>query len=159
MNNETKKIYDLISGYLCEFEEHKNKKIEYILQNSNDGHTRVLADDGISEAIEFDSKYNNGFTYVPEWDYNFDYYLFDLLENGYEIKFMEQDIHYSLWNSIDELYPNDIENKKGVNNYIKYCKDNNITKEYLDKEFNYDVPNIMNMFKDEKNKKSKDYER
>ena len=38
---------------------------------------------------------------------------------------------YSLWNSIHELYPDDIEFKNGVKNYIKYCKNNHINKKYI----------------------------
>ena len=59
---------------------------------------------------------------------------------------MSDDLHYSLWNSIHELYPDDIEFKNGVNNYIKYCKNNHINKEYIDKKTNLDTPNIMHLF-------------
>ena len=84
--------------------------------------------------------------YVPEWDFNFDYYVFNLLEDGYKIGYMSDDLNYSLWNSIHELYPDDIEFKNGVKNYIKYCKNNHIDKKYLDDKTNLDTPNIMPMF-------------
>ncbi|UKI57350.1 MAG: hypothetical protein L6V81_08410 [Clostridium sp.] len=41
---------------------------------------------------------------------------------------MTDDVHYSIWNSINELYPNDIEYKNGVQEYLQYCKEKNITK-------------------------------
>ena len=56
---------------------------------------------------------------------------------------MTDDVHYSIWNSINELYPNDIEYKNGVQEYLQYCKEKNITKEYLDKKTGLNTPNIM----------------
>lgn len=59
---------------------------------------------------------------------------------------MTDDVHYSIWNSIHELYPEDIDYKDGVQNYLQYCADNGITKEYLDKKTGLNTPDIMEYF-------------
>ena len=127
-------------------EEHQNKKVDYILYNKETQETNTLASDPYGEeAIEFtpntkDSK--EGYWYVPEWDYNFDYYIYNLLEENWEIGYMSSEVHYSIWNSINELYPEDIDYKEGVQKYLKYCKENNISKEYLDKQMENEIPNV-----------------
>lgn len=127
-------------------EEHQNKKVYYILYNKEKQETNTLASDPYGEeAIEFtpntkDSK--EGYWNVPEWDYNFDYYIYNLLEENWEIGYMSSEVHYSIWNSINELYPEDIDYKEGVQKYLKYCKENNITKEYLDKQMEKEIPNV-----------------
>lgn len=68
------------------------------------------------------------------------------MQNGYEIGFITNDVNYGLWSTIDEFYPEDIENIKGVQKYLKYCVDNNITKEKLSKLMNNDVPDIMKFY-------------
>lgn len=131
-------------------EEHQNKKVDYILYNKEKQETNTLASDPYGEeAIEFtpntkDSK--EGYWNVPEWDYNFDYYIYNLLEEGWKVGYMTPEVHYSIWNSIHELYPEDIDYKDGVQNYLQYCADNGITKEFLDKNTELDTPDIMNYF-------------
>lgn len=136
-----------IEEYLKDSIEHQDKKVDYILYKTNSKETNTLVSDSSgSEAIEFTpySKDNdNGYNYVPEWDYNFDYYIYNLLEEDWKIGYMTPEVHYNIWNSIHELYPKDIDFKDGVQNYLRYCKDNNITKEYLDKETNLDTPDVM----------------
>ena len=59
---------------------------------------------------------------------------------------MTDEVHYSIWNSIHELYPEDIDYKDGVQAYLQYCADNGITKEYLDKKTGFDTPDVMQYF-------------
>ena len=138
-------------------EKHQNKKIDYILYDKETQETNILASDSYGEeAIEFtpqtkDSK--EGYWNVPEWDYNFDYYIYNLLEENWEIGYISSEVHYSIWNSIYELYPRDIDYKEGIQKYLRYCKENNITKEYLDKEMesvilNANTPDIMEYLDD-----------
>ena len=68
-------------------------------------------------------------------------------EEGKKIAYMTDDVHYSIWNSIHELYPEDIDYKDGVQMYLQYCADKGITKEYLDEKTNIDTPDIMKYFK------------
>ena len=119
-----------IEQYLKDSIEHQDKKIDYILYKLDTKETNILASDSFgSNAIEFtplSKDYVNGYNLVPEWDYNFDYYIYNLMEEEWKIGYMTPEVHYSIWNSINELYPNDIDFKDGVQNYLQYCKDNNI---------------------------------
>ena len=149
MNENIKKAKEDIEKFLLEDMEHQNKHIDYILVDPESNETYVLASDGNEEAIEFTpftKDYKGGYQNVPEWDYNFDYYIYNYLEDGKQIAYMTDDVHYSIWNSIHELYPSDIDYKDGVQNYLQYCADNGITKEYLDKQTGFDTPDIMKYF-------------
>jgi len=139
-----------IEEFLKDNMEHKDKKVDYILYNPKTKETNVLASNLSSdEAIEFTpytKNYKDGYSYVPEWDYNFDYYIYNLLEEGWQIGYMTPEVHWSIWNSIHELYPEDIDYKKGVQSYLQYCADNGITKEFIDKNTNFDTPDIMKYY-------------
>lgn len=143
------KVKNDIESYMMEDMEHQNKEIEYILYNANTKETQVIASDKIEEMIlfaPFTKEQQNEYINIPEWDFNFDEYLFKELQNGYEIAYMSNDTHYGIWISIDELYPEEFEYKDGVIKYFKYCKDNNITKKYLDNEVKMNVPDIMKFY-------------
>ena len=85
-----------------------------------------------------DEGYERGYKKVASWDYNFDTYFFEMLEQGYEIGYISNDCHAGLNYFIDELYPNDVINKNGVKKYLKYCEDNGITKEFIEEKINVD---------------------
>lgn len=143
MSEQVLEVYNKITEFLQNNIDHGNKKIDYILYDENKNDFYTLASDSIEDAIEF-TPYTDGiFQYVPEWDYNFDNYIYNYLEKGFKIGYMSDEVHYGLWNSINELYPNDIEYKQGVEYYIDYCKKNGITKEYLDKVMELDTPDIF----------------
>lgn len=148
MKGKVQAVYNDTSVFLRENIEHQNKQIDYILINPKNNDLWVMCSDGIDTAIEL--HYRDGMmknNYVPEWDFNFDYYVFNFLEDGFKIGYMSDDLHYSLWNSIHELYPNDIEFKTGIKNYINYCKNNNINKKYLDEKTNLVTPDVMRLFR------------
>lgn len=134
-----------VEKFLNDNMEHQDKKIDYILYKPDKMETNILASNSNDEAIEFRSN-RNDFNYVPEWDYNFDYYIYNLLEENWKIEYMTPEVHYSIWNSINELYPNDIDYKDGVQNYLQYCADNKITKKYLDEETGLNTPDVMQHF-------------
>lgn len=134
-----------VEKFLNDNMEHQDKKIDYILYKPDKMETNILASNSTDEAIEFRSN-TNDFNYVPEWDYNFDYYIYNLLEENWKIEYMTPEVHYSIWNSINELYPNDIDYKDGVQNYLQYCADNKITKKYLDEETGLNTPDVMQHF-------------
>jgi hypothetical protein len=149
MDEKIKKVKNDIESFLKDSVDHQNKHIDYILVDPDTNETYVLASDGYDEVIEFtplSKNYDGGYINVPEWDYNFDYYIYNYLEEGKQIAFMTDDVHYSLWNSIHELYPEDIEYKDGVQWYLQYCADKGITKEYLDEMTGFDTPDIMKYF-------------
>ena len=58
--------------------------------------------------------------YVPEWDFNFDYYIFDELEAGYDIR------HGLIGAGVYASHGYERSHKDGVENTLKllvsYCK-------------------------------------
>lgn len=149
MNEKIEKIKNDIETFLKDTMDHQNKHIDYILYDPDNDNPFVLASDNYGEAIEFTpytKEYDGGYLEVPEWDYNFDYYIYNYLEEGKRIGYMTDEVHYSIWNSIHELYPEDIDYKDGVQAYLQYCADNGITKEYLDKNTGFDTPDVMQYF-------------
>ena len=86
---------------------------------------------------------------LEEWQYNYERHLFEYLENDYQL-YNSNDlvVHYNIWNYIEEMYPEEIDNKKGMQKYLKYCKEQGITKNKISKEFNYDIPDAMKFYKD-----------
>lgn len=149
MNNKIEKVKNDIEMVLKNSNAHKNKHIDYILYDPNNNDTYVLASDSNGEAIEFTpftKGYSGGYHYIQEWEYNLDYYFLDYLEEGKKIGYMTDEIHSYIWNSIDELYPEDIDCFNGVQVYLQYCVDNGITKEYLDEKNDYDTIDIMQHF-------------
>ena len=58
-------------------------------------------------------------------------------ENGYRIVGMTMDCHYNVWSMIEDCHKGDIENLKGMQEYLDYCKKNSVTKDRLNKEMNY----------------------
>lgn len=142
-------IKDSIENSIKEDEELFGTKIDYILINLDNNDTVSIISDGVDKIVEFTpftKEMKTGYSKVSEWDYSFDNYLFKDLENVYQIGYMTAETHYNIWNSIEELYPESINNKNGVQWYLQFCADNGITKEYLDKQTNLDTPDIMKYF-------------
>ncbi len=142
-------IKDSIENSIKEDEELFGTKIDYILINPDNNDTVSIISNGVDKIVEFTpftKEMKTGYSKVPEWDYSFDNYLFKDLKNVYQIGYMTAETHYNIWCSIDELYPEDINNKDGVQWYLQFCADNGITKEFLDKQTNLDTPDIMKHF-------------
>lgn len=94
-------------------------------------------------------KFEDGYFEIPDWAYSVDAYLFDDLENDYEIIYMPLDYHYEVWCRIEELH-GEIEHMAGMQTYLKYCKDHHITKDILFSLGNYakDVPDAMEFYQE-----------
>ena len=106
MNEKIEKIKNDIETFLKDTMDHQNKHIDYILYDPDNNDTYVLASDGYDEAIEFTpftKEYDGGYLEVPEWDYNFDYYIYNYLEEGKRIGYMTDEVHYSIWNYIQKI--------------------------------------------------------
>ena len=81
MKNNIQKIYDQANFFLYNDVNYQNCKIDYILENPKNGDVLLLASDGYEVAIEFQLKDGKLDYYkVQEWDYNFDYYLYNRFE-------------------------------------------------------------------------------
>lgn len=110
----------------------------------------------LNEKVDIDAGYimkinvegfEDGYFEIPEWDYSVDSYLFDDLENGYEIIYMPLDYHYGVWCCINEQY-DEISHIEGMQKYLKYCKDHHINQEVLSQLGRYacDVPDVMELY-------------
>ena len=150
MNEIVEKEKKRIEEFIKDNDLHQDKKIDYILYNSKTNETNTFISNEYGDnAIEFTPVSKNtleGYDYVAEWDYNYDYYLFNLLEADWVIGYMDINVHYGIWESINDLYPNDYDCVNGVYNYMKYCKENNITKEKIYDETGFEPKDIMHFY-------------
>ena len=63
-----------------------------------------------------------------------------------EIVYMTLNTHGGIWNYIEEnIY--DINYSYGLEQYLKYCKERNITKSFIDDKMKLDVPDVMKYYK------------
>lgn len=143
---EIKSFKDKVDDFLKQSDDYKDFNIEYILvDNENLGKSFVIASKD-DEIIQIDP-YDMYIKHIADWTYNFDEDIFNELETGKEISYMTINTHYAIWDCLEKCYPDDIENIKGVQLYLKYCKENEITKEKIDKENNrIDTPNAMKYY-------------
>lgn len=143
--NETKEL--LKNG-----EEYKDMEICYVLEDTKDKSNSIIVamhNDDIIEINPFTKEVSD----VADWAYNIDDDVFAMLETDKKISYMSMDMHYGIWQTIEQWYPEDLEHKKGMQKYLKYCKDNKITKDVIEKETKLDkLPDAMKYYKKEKNK-------
>ena len=141
--NETKEL-------LKNSDEYKNMEICYMLEDVKDkGNSFIVAmnNDDIIEINPFTKEISE----TADWAYNIDDDIFGMLESDKKISYMSINMHYGIWQTIDQWYPEDLEHKKGMQKYLKYCKDNNITQTRILKEKGIDdVANAMKYYKKER---------
>lgn len=150
MDKTIQKLKNKMEKILKKSEEHKDKEIDCILLNYKTGDIYATAIN-YDEILEFRSnikKLSIDYYEIIEALFNNDDDFFGRLEDGYHIEYISMDSNYGLWNVIDELYPTDINNKLGVQKYLQYCKNNNITKEIIDDAIKGETPDIMHYYQD-----------
>ena len=141
-----------------------NYKVLYVIAKdkrptSDEIYVYALASTSNQEVIEF-----NVFGTGSAIDFDFmghDKELLADLQLGYEIVDMTMDCHYSVWASIEEVGKENIRYTNGLQKYLEYCKQNNITKERLHKEVNYKGMDVMTLYekKREHSKATVEHER
>ena len=83
-------------------------------------------------------------------------FLFRDLEHNMEISYMSLYCHYGIWHEINNYYPDDISHKKGMQNYLKYCKKNDVTLDTIKKKFgNTHLPDVMQYLKKERKERER----
>ena len=141
-----KKIKEEIENYIKDNEEYKHFELEYILMDKNN--ITAIAFYG-EEIIEIDYS-NREVKSVADWAYNIDQDVFGELEENKKIVYMSINMHYNIWETIKERDPDGIENKKGMQKYLKYCKDNNISKKLIETKTKLrDVSDVMQYYEKE----------
>lgn len=120
----------------------------FILQNKNDAKdVYVLMADSDYDNEYLINVFNPQFTEsTPDWDFSYNDYLYDLLAKGYEIKWISDDMHPNVWEDICNGYEEEIVREdKGMQLYLKYCKEHDITKEKL-KTDTMEYPDAMQYY-------------
>ena len=154
---DDKGILDLknkVEKLIQENEEYQNYTLDYILIDKKDSSKTIAIASYYDEIIEIkpNSKEINS---IMEWAYNFDVDVFGVLENHKDIGYMSIECHYGIWNALEDYIIEETEHPKGIQKYLKYCKDNGITKEKIEQEIDLKepiVPDVMKYYKPEKNK-------
>lgn len=95
-----------------------------------------------------------------DWNFSYDEYLFKSLDKNYRVENITYDAHYNIWATIEECFPEDIENKLGMQRYLKYCKEKDINLDKITEHVGFNILiDVMQFYKDENNinneKKSK----
>lgn len=84
---------------------------------------------------------------LNDWQFSFDYDLFQYLEDGYNLTAMTPEAHEGVWYEIDEYHGTEgITCVDGMQKYLHYCKQHGITKERLAREAGYDGMDVMTLY-------------
>lgn len=129
-----------------DYKDDKAMQVQYILLDKDKQISDIICY-GWDGMVSIDSK-TFEIEPISDWAYSSDTHIFEPLKDGETIGYMTAEAHYNIWCNIAEWYPEDINCKEGLDLYIKYCDENGITKEYLDKMNKLDTPDIMDNFSD-----------
>ena len=116
------KIISETKELLINNEEYGDMEICYILEDKNNiEESFIIAMDG-DNIIQINA-ITKEISDVADWAYNIDEDIFQGLEENKKISYMSINMHYNIWETLKDMYPEDIEYKKGVQEYLKYCKE------------------------------------
>ncbi len=80
------------------------------------------------------------------YSFHFDSEVFRLLEKNYQILSMTDECHYNIWTMLGEYRNEKVIHKQGFRRYVEYCKNNEITKQYLQENTSYDGVDITSLY-------------
>ena len=156
------KLQEEMKEMLDNNNEFKDYKLECIMiDNDNiEKSYGILIND---EEIAFIEMYKKDINKITDAELTFNLgedNIFESLENNMKIGYMSMGVHHGLWLEVSHYYPEDTKHKNGVQKYLKYCRENHITKENIDKTFidtspYENVPDIMKYYNGEKEKCNK----
>ena len=113
-------LLDMVNETLLN-SEYKDFKLAYVLKVKDESENCYAVAINGDEIIGF-NPLEKEIDRMPEWDFCADNELFQELEWNREIIYMSLENHYGVWNEISNCYPDDIEHKEGMQEYLKYCK-------------------------------------
>lgn len=154
LNDEKKQYTDVeiitFANERLEDSEYNEFEIIYILKDKDNFENYYSVAVNGDEIIGFNSL-KQEIEYLPGWDYSADNYLFKDLEEKKEIIYMSIYCHYGIWNEINNYYPEDINHKNGMQKYLRYCKNHDITLDKIKDTFgNTQLLDVMQYLKKEK---------
>ncbi len=125
-------VYKATQNILRGSEEHKYKNIDCIFEN------KAEITDSFAIATNYDevvivNPFTGEITPSAEWQFNADEDIFGKLDEN-NIAYISMKAHHGIWSYIEDVKPEEIQNKVGMQKYLKYCKDNNITKDRIEEE-------------------------
>lgn len=131
-------------------EDYKDYKIGYIMTNKEKIYGVAFDDSDVAVSIDMEKKRVEE---LYDWAYLISEDIFEALENEMHIGYMDVLSHVGIWQQIGDWYPEDIVHKKGMQKYLRYCKEKGITKEFILKEFKTSgLPDAMKYYKECKQK-------
>lgn len=129
---------------------YESKVIDLILYNNDKDCYRIyVSNDEDIGVMDYKNNKITNYQICVDWAYSVDDYIFDDLESGYEISYIANKMHKGMWFEIDTYCLDDIQNKDGFEKYINYCKENDITNEYIDKKVRVRENPTPNIFDNE----------
>ena len=116
--------------------EQENSVVLYVLsKKENEGeHLKgMIGDVKAFTCKEWDKPSKDTSTLNPvfDWDFNLDGYLFDDLDNGFDIVHMPISTHSYIWNLISENGLEDINKQEGFQKYLTFCKNTGVNHSIL----------------------------
>lgn len=129
---EIKELMKEIKEFLI-FEEINDEKISFILKKEDDYKLILNRENNPDEmyAVVIQD-YKCGLYPIYDWDFSIDSHFFEELKDGFEICYMPIEEHAAAWQLINEMR-NDIHCKEGLQLYLKYCQQNEITPKLISK--------------------------
>ncbi len=131
--NKQIKSNDLYNDYL----------IQYVLSYKDKITDIIYANDSNVISIKPDNfkikKYKKGYSVLDE-------ILLPEIEKGKKIEYMTDEAHDYMWYIIETYYPDDLENKVGMVKYLEYCKNNKITRKYLDEKCESNPSDLLELY-------------
>ena len=147
-------LLDMVNETLLN-SEYKDFKLAYVLKVKDESENCYAVAINGDEIIGF-NPLDKEIDIIPEWDFCADNELFQELEWNREIIYMSLDNHYGVWNEISNCYPDDIEHKEGMQEYLKYCKKQKIDISKIQEGVKgTDVKDVMQYLEKEKNSKDR----
>ena len=117
-------------------------RVQYILVDDNKNVKEVISF-GYSDIYDINPKTYEK-TYIHDYVYDVDSFLFEKLEEGLSIGYMTLANHYDVWLHLSNNYENII-HKDGLQKYLDYCKENNITNDLINREIGVNIPDIYEL--------------
>lgn len=158
MRKDDKKYYGKALRELHHNETFNNYVPSFILKKENKDHYLIYAvkkdapDEMIcypgrmKHEIELDAKDN--VSYVFDWSFDINVFLY-YLSDSYQIEYMDIHQHYGMWCQISEYRQigEDIHMEE-LNNYIRFCMNNGINSQSIEKLTGFEVEDIYQMYEE-----------
>ncbi len=101
-------------------------EIEYVIKNRDEANNTFVIATNRDITVGF-NPFENEFYNYQDWAFDLDEDLFRELEWNKEIIYMTKNCHCGIWLELSKYYPEEFTYVEGVHEYLKYCKENNIT--------------------------------